>query len=108
MVKEISFIRDIIGQLQQANKESKCLHKPEALKSLHTRTNVDIVTVLKRGVPGGRGDREDYIKWGRNGRGGAIEEGGAGAREGKVLETVLEIQDRHGAVKEIEGKYGTL
>nr|DAD26505.1 TPA_asm: hypothetical protein HUJ06_027973 [Nelumbo nucifera] len=35
----------------------------------------------------------------------AVQEHG---REGKVLETVLEIQDRHGAVKEIEGKYGIL
>nr|DAD34264.1 TPA_asm: hypothetical protein HUJ06_004904 [Nelumbo nucifera] len=34
----------------------------------------------------------------------AVQEHG---REGKVLETVLEIQDSHGAMKEIEGKYGT-
>nr|DAD31205.1 TPA_asm: hypothetical protein HUJ06_010056 [Nelumbo nucifera] len=156
MVKEISFIRDILGRLQQANEESKCLHKPKALKALHTWTNVDIVAVLKRdaggphkdfghhqaaeeakgayglpgvkaaddgrvqrdggpsifhgnrGVLGGRGDIEDYIKWCRNGREGATVEGGAGAQEGKVFETVLEIQDRHNVVKEIEGKYGTL
>nr|DAD24304.1 TPA_asm: hypothetical protein HUJ06_025768 [Nelumbo nucifera] len=46
--KEIGFIRDVLGRLQQANEESKCLHKPEALKALRIRTNADIVTVLKK------------------------------------------------------------
>lgn len=46
--KEMSLLRDILGKLQQANEESKSLHKPEALKSLRNRINADILTVLKK------------------------------------------------------------
>ena len=35
-------------RLQEANEEGKALHKPEALKSLRTRINADILAVLKR------------------------------------------------------------
>ncbi|XP_061351255.1 syntaxin-related protein KNOLLE [Gastrolobium bilobum] len=45
---EMGCLRDILGRLQQANEESKTLHKPEALKSLRNRINADIVTVLKK------------------------------------------------------------
>ncbi|KAI9120606.1 hypothetical protein K1719_007639 [Acacia pycnantha] len=45
---EIGDLRDILGKLQQANEESKSLHKPEALKSLRNRINADIVSVLKK------------------------------------------------------------
>ena len=44
---EMNNLREILDRLQQANEESKSLHKPEALKSLRTRINSDIVTVLK-------------------------------------------------------------
>lgn len=46
--EEMGAIRDILGRLQQSNEESKTLHRPEALKSLRTRINTDIVAVLKR------------------------------------------------------------
>ncbi|GLT78003.1 hypothetical protein SLA2020_495540 [Shorea laevis] len=46
--KEMDLVRDILGKLQQANEESKSLHKPEALKSLRHRINADILTVLKK------------------------------------------------------------
>lgn len=44
---EMGDLRDILSKLQQANEESKSLHKPEALKSLRNRINADIVSVLK-------------------------------------------------------------
>ncbi|OWM63542.1 syntaxin-related protein KNOLLE [Punica granatum] len=46
--EEMGVIRDILGRLQQLNEESKTLHKPEALKSLRTQINADVVAVLKR------------------------------------------------------------
>lgn len=45
---EMGSIRDVLNKLQQANEEGKSLHKPEALKSLRTQINSDIVTVLKK------------------------------------------------------------
>ncbi|TKY46221.1 Syntaxin-related protein KNOLLE [Spatholobus suberectus] len=45
---EMGSLRDILGSLQQANEESKSLHKTEALKALRNRINADIVTVLKK------------------------------------------------------------
>ena len=45
---EMGSLRDILGRLQQANEESKSLHKPEALKVLRARINADIVAVLKK------------------------------------------------------------
>ncbi|KAJ1389317.1 Target SNARE coiled-coil-like proteiny domain [Sesbania bispinosa] len=45
---EMGHLRDILQNLQQANEESKSLHKPEALKSLRNRINSDIITVLKK------------------------------------------------------------
>ncbi|KAJ1401393.1 Target SNARE coiled-coil-like proteiny domain [Sesbania bispinosa] len=45
---EMGHLRDFLGNLQQANEESKSLHKPEALKSLRNRINTDIITVLKK------------------------------------------------------------
>ncbi|CDO99177.1 unnamed protein product [Coffea canephora] len=46
--KEMNSIREILVRLQEANEEGKALHKPEALKSLRTRINADILAVLKR------------------------------------------------------------
>lgn len=46
--KEMSFIREILGRLQDLNEEGKSLHKPEALKSIRNRINGDILAVLKR------------------------------------------------------------
>ncbi|KAB8825662.1 hypothetical protein FH972_026743 [Carpinus fangiana] len=46
--KEMALLLDILGKLQQANEESKSLHKPEALKSLRSSINTDILTVLKK------------------------------------------------------------
>lgn len=174
--KEMGLIRDILGQLQEANEESKSLHKPEALKKLRNKINADIVTVLKKArnirsqleemdhanaanrrlsgykegtpiyrtrvavtnglrkklkelmmdfqglrqkmmteykdtvgrryftVTGEYPDEEIIDKIISDGNGGeeflkrAIQEHG----KGKVLETVVEIQDRHDAAKEIE------
>ncbi|KAL5704626.1 hypothetical protein ACHQM5_023024 [Ranunculus cassubicifolius] len=45
---EMASIRDILGRLQDANEESKSLHKPEPLKALRNRINGDILTVLKK------------------------------------------------------------
>lgn len=45
---EMNFIREILDRLQEANEESKILHKPEALKSLRNRINGDILAVLKK------------------------------------------------------------
>jgi len=45
---EMGEIRDILTKLEQANEESKSLHKTEALKALRERINTDIVTVLKK------------------------------------------------------------
>ncbi|KAE9590198.1 hypothetical protein Lal_00027867 [Lupinus albus] len=45
---EMNTIRVILENLQQANEESKSLHKPEGLKSLRNNINADIVTVLKK------------------------------------------------------------
>ncbi|KAK7275819.1 hypothetical protein RIF29_16943 [Crotalaria pallida] len=45
---EMATLRQILANLQQANEESKSLHKPEALKSLRNNINTDIVTVLKK------------------------------------------------------------
>ncbi|KAF9670211.1 hypothetical protein SADUNF_Sadunf13G0044800 [Salix dunnii] len=46
--KEMGSIREILDKLQEANEESKSLHKPEALKSLRNKINKDIVTVQKK------------------------------------------------------------
>ncbi|KAH9728309.1 Syntaxin-related protein KNOLLE [Citrus sinensis] len=46
--KEMEEIRDVSGRLQEANEQSKSLHKPEALKLLRHKINKDVVTVLKR------------------------------------------------------------
>lgn len=46
--KEMNSIREILARLQDSNEEAKTLHKPEALKSLRTRVNADILSVLKR------------------------------------------------------------
>ncbi|CAB4285906.1 unnamed protein product [Prunus armeniaca] len=46
--QEMGSVRDILGRLQQANEESKSLHKSEALQSLRSRINADIMTVLKK------------------------------------------------------------
>lgn len=46
--KEMNSIREILVRLQEANEESKALHKSEALKSLRDRINADILAVLKR------------------------------------------------------------
>ncbi|XP_057978796.1 syntaxin-related protein KNOLLE [Malania oleifera] len=174
--KEMGSIQDILGKLQEANEESKSLHKPEALKSLRSRINADITTVqrkarsiksqleemdranaaitrlsgCKEGTPvyrtrtsvtnglrkklkelmmdfqglrqrmmteyketvgrryftvTGEYPNEEVIeKIISNGEGGeqfltkAIQEHG----RGKVIETVVEIQDRHDAAKEVE------
>ncbi|KAL8486574.1 hypothetical protein ACS0TY_022842 [Phlomoides rotata] len=45
---EMNSIREILARLQASNEEGKALHKPEALKSLRTRVNADILSVLKR------------------------------------------------------------
>ncbi|KAH7522584.1 syntaxin-related protein KNOLLE [Ziziphus jujuba] len=174
--QEMVSLREILGRLQQSNEESKSLHKSEALKSLRSKINADIVTVLKKAravrsqleemdrsnaahkrqssqssssnpaiyrtrvavtnglrkklkelmmefqtlrqktmneyketvgrryftVTGEYPDEEVIEKIISNGgeefMGRAIEEHG----RGKVLETVVEIQDRHDAAKEIE------
>ncbi|KAK2638111.1 hypothetical protein Ddye_025906 [Dipteronia dyeriana] len=46
--KEMGEIRDILGRLQEANEQSKSLHRQESLKALRNAINKDIVTVLKR------------------------------------------------------------
>ncbi|XP_004306480.1 PREDICTED: syntaxin-related protein KNOLLE [Fragaria vesca subsp. vesca] len=46
--QEMACVRDILGRLQQANEESKSLHKSEALQSLRNRINADILSVLKQ------------------------------------------------------------
>ncbi|KAF5725694.1 putative syntaxin [Tripterygium wilfordii] len=174
--KEMGLIREILVSLQEANEESKSLHKTEALKSLRGRINADIVTVQKKArtiksqleemdranaanrrlsgykegtpiyrtrvavtnglrkklkdlmmdfqglrqrmmteyketvgrryftVTGENPSEENIDKIISDGNGGeeflarAIQEHG----RGKVLETVVEIQDRHDAAKEIE------
>ncbi|KAL5122788.1 Syntaxin-related protein KNOLLE [Glycine soja] len=45
---EMGSLRDILGRLQQANEESKSLHKPEAHKALRSRINAEILAVLKK------------------------------------------------------------
>ncbi|XP_052207574.1 syntaxin-related protein KNOLLE [Diospyros lotus] len=45
---EMGSIRDILGQLHEANEASKSSHKPEALKLLRNRINSDVVAVLKK------------------------------------------------------------
>ncbi|XP_042486308.1 syntaxin-related protein KNOLLE [Macadamia integrifolia] len=45
---EVGSIRDILTRLQEANDESKSLHKPEALKALRNRINGDIIAVLRK------------------------------------------------------------
>ncbi|MED6145740.1 hypothetical protein PIB30_028101 [Stylosanthes scabra] len=45
---EMAALRDILARLQQANEEGKLLHKPDALKSLRTRINSDIVMLLEK------------------------------------------------------------
>lgn len=170
--QEMACVRDILGRLQQANEESKSLHKSEALRSLRSRINADIVSGLKQArmirshledmdrankrlwdsskegtpiyrtrmavtnglrkklkelmmefqglrqrmmseyketvgrryftVTGEKADEEVIEKIISNGGeeflGRAIQEHG----RGKVLETVVEIQDRHDAAKDIE------
>ncbi|KAK1556030.1 hypothetical protein Q3G72_034802 [Acer saccharum] len=46
--KEMGEIRDILGRLQEANEQSKSLHRQESLKASRNDINKDIVTVLKR------------------------------------------------------------
>ncbi|XP_008808764.2 syntaxin-related protein KNOLLE isoform X2 [Phoenix dactylifera] len=46
--EEMGSIRDLLARLQDANEESKSLHKPEALRCLRDRINADIVQVLKK------------------------------------------------------------
>nr|TKR60147.1 Syntaxin-related protein KNOLLE [Populus alba] len=46
--KEMRSIREILDQLQEANEESKSLHKHEALKSIRNKINADIVKGLKK------------------------------------------------------------
>ncbi|KAH6770003.1 syntaxin of plants 111 [Perilla frutescens var. hirtella] len=46
--QEMNSIREILTRLQDSNEEGKTLHKPEALKSLRSRVNTDILSVLKR------------------------------------------------------------
>lgn len=46
--QEMASVRDILVRLQQANEESKSLHKSEALQSLRSRINADITAVLKK------------------------------------------------------------
>ncbi|CAN6577675.1 unnamed protein product [Malus baccata var. baccata] len=46
--QEMASVRDILMRLQQANEESKSLHKSEALQSLRSRINADITAVLKK------------------------------------------------------------
>ncbi|GMN58459.1 hypothetical protein TIFTF001_027555 [Ficus carica] len=46
--QEMATLREILCKLQQANEESKSLHKSDALKSLRARINADIVAVLKK------------------------------------------------------------
>ncbi|XP_065851873.1 syntaxin-related protein KNOLLE [Euphorbia lathyris] len=174
--KEMNTIREILISLQESNEESKSLHKPEALKSLRSKINADIIAVQKKArtiksqleemdrandanrrlsgfkegtpiyrtrlavttglrkklkelmmefqglrlktiteyketvgrryytVTGEYPDEEVIEKIISDGSGGegflkkAIQEHG----RGKVLETVVEIQDRHDAAKEIE------
>ncbi|KAJ6434130.1 hypothetical protein OIU84_017776 [Salix udensis] len=153
--KEMGSIREVLDQLQQANEESKSLHKPEALKSLRNKINTDIVTVQKKA----RSIKSQLEEMDRanaaNRRLSGYKEGTPiyrtriavtnglrkklkelmmdfqGLRQkmmteykdtvgrryftvtgeypdeeehgkGKVLETVVEIQDRHDAAKEIE------
>ncbi|EHA8586780.1 syntaxin-related protein KNOLLE [Cocos nucifera] len=46
--EEMGSIQDLLVRLQDANEESKSLHKPESLRSLRDRINADIVQVLKK------------------------------------------------------------
>ncbi|KAH7571761.1 hypothetical protein ACOSP7_014575 [Xanthoceras sorbifolium] len=46
--KEMGEIREILGRLQEANEQSKSLHRQESLKALRNDINKDIVSVLKR------------------------------------------------------------
>uniref|UniRef100_A0A7N0VGG7 t-SNARE coiled-coil homology domain-containing protein n=1 Tax=Kalanchoe fedtschenkoi TaxID=63787 RepID=A0A7N0VGG7_KALFE len=45
---EMNSIKEILTKLQEANEESKSLHKPDALKEVRNRINSEIVTVLKQ------------------------------------------------------------
>ncbi|KAK1293310.1 Syntaxin-related protein KNOLLE [Acorus calamus] len=45
--EEMDSIREILGRLQEANEESKTVHKPEALKTVRARINSDILSILK-------------------------------------------------------------
>ncbi|XP_068662514.1 syntaxin-related protein KNOLLE-like [Aristolochia californica] len=46
--EEMDVILEVLGRLQEANEETKSVHKPEPLKALRTKINGDIVTVLKK------------------------------------------------------------
>lgn len=46
--EEMGSIQDLLVRLQDANEESKSLHKPESLRSLRDCINADIVQVLKK------------------------------------------------------------
>ncbi|KAK0580617.1 hypothetical protein LWI29_004184 [Acer saccharum] len=46
--KEMGEICDILGRLQEANEQSKSLHRQKSLKASRNDINKDIVTVLKR------------------------------------------------------------
>ena len=45
---EMASIRNILTTIEAANKKSKSLRKPDALKAIRSRINSDVVTVLKR------------------------------------------------------------
>ncbi|KAK1316741.1 Syntaxin-related protein KNOLLE [Acorus calamus] len=45
--EEMDSIRETLGRLQEANEESKTVHKPEALKKVRARINSDILSILK-------------------------------------------------------------
>ncbi|KAJ9556814.1 hypothetical protein OSB04_011428 [Centaurea solstitialis] len=177
--QEMNSIRETLARIQSANDDSKSLHNSDALKSIRSRINADVISVLKKaksikssleemdranaesrrlsgcksGTPVDRtrtavanglrkklkelmmefqglrqrmmseykenvgrtyftvtGEQpneeviEKIISSGSDGHGGeeflsrAIQEHG----RGRVLETVVEIQDRHDAAKEIE------
>ncbi|KAL6967990.1 hypothetical protein U1Q18_033794 [Sarracenia purpurea var. burkii] len=46
--KEMSSIQEVLGRLHKANKESKSVHRTEALKSLRRRINANVVAVLRK------------------------------------------------------------
>lgn len=47
MKQEMGMVREILERLNEANEESKSLHNPEALKSIQSQINADIIDLLK-------------------------------------------------------------